>query len=48
MLTGVDHANLHMLGFAGPDSQAWRLEWIGTGGCQAITADSFEVTPPVF
>lgn len=44
---GVFHYDLDTTGWAGPDTQLWLLEWIGTGEVVAITDDSFEVTPPV-
>lgn len=44
--TGVYHVDLDTTGWAGPDTQLWTLEWIGTGTVIAIVSDAFKVTPP--
>lgn len=44
--TGVYYVDLDTTGWAGPDTQLWILEWIGTGTVVAIASDSFKVIPP--
>lgn len=44
--TGVYHVDLDTTGWAGPDTQLWTLEWIGTGTVVAIATDSFKVSAP--
>ena len=44
--TGVYYVDLDTTGWAGPDTQTWVMEWIGTGTVVAIAGDSFKVSPP--
>lgn len=46
LAAGVYYVDFDTSGWAGPDNVLWVFQWTGTGAVQAITTDSFDVTPP--
>jgi hypothetical protein len=45
--TGVYYADLDTTSWVSAGAITVTAEWIGTGACQAVCTDSFEVTEPV-
>lgn len=45
--TGVYYADLDTTSWVTAGSVTVTLEWIGTGACQAVATDTFQVTEPV-
>jgi hypothetical protein len=41
--TGVYYYDIDTTGWTGSNNSLYTLEWVGTGSCQAINVDAFEV-----